>query len=446
MGSERGPDRPEDDREPAEGGFDPHDRGPGNRHQPDAGDASGPAEGDDPFGDLTLDEAFIRSAPIKEPTAADRERAARQANLSRLLADEAAQRENRSHELRRFAPPDDGGFDDPSDDAATSGRRTGRNALRIVGLLVVVALVFVYVLADYIRSDGPPGTTRSERSGAGTASRPRTEAPGSTTTSSSSSSSTSSSTTTTLQSAMLVRPKGWPPAPTDVAAAPLGRPGTVPAGGGPHTFTVTQADGVTPVGYDPCRPIRFKVRAGGPEAGTQMIREAVGQVAAATGLRFVDEGLTDEAPSDDRAPYQPERYGDRWAPVLIAWSDPSESPKLGVPEEDAGVDVAGYAGSTSVGLTTSDPAGATTETGLVFVTGSVVLDGPDLSKMLEAPDGYARARAVVVHELAHLVGLGHVDDRSQLMYPRSDNAVTGFGAGDLQGLARLGSLACFPQV
>ena len=51
-------------------------------------------------------------------------------------------------------------------------------------------------------------------------------------------------------------------------------------------------------------------------------------VMTATGLVFVNEGTTDEAWTKDREPYQPDRYGERWAPALIAWSDEGQVPGL----------------------------------------------------------------------------------------------------------------------
>ena len=39
-------------------------------------------------------------------------------------------------------------------------------------------------------------------------------------------------------------------------------------------------------------------------------------------------GALPEAPSENRNTYQADRYGKRWAPVLIAWSNPEESPGL----------------------------------------------------------------------------------------------------------------------
>ena len=45
------------------------------------------------------------------------------------------------------------------------------------------------------------------------------------------------------------------------------------------------------------------------------------------------------------------------------------------------------------------------------------------------------------HEVAHLVGLGHVNEPMELMFASNDGQ-TEFGPGDLTGLALLGSLPC----
>ena len=90
-----------------------------------------------------------------------------------------------------------------------------------------------------------------------------------------------------------------------------------------------------------------------------LVREAIAAVSAATGLRFVDDGTTEEGPSDTRSPYQPEVYGERWAPVLFAWSDPVESPRLGeISPEAPQANPAAYAGSVAVGLPESASCGS----------------------------------------------------------------------------------------
>ena len=76
----------------------------------------------------------------------------------------------------------------------------------------------------------------------------------------------------------------------------------------------------------------------------------------------------------------------------------------------------------------------------VYVTGQVVLDAPAFTQAMAVPGGGPVARAIVLHELAHVVGLGHVDDPAELMYPYAGRA--DLGAGDLTGLALLGAGAC----
>ena len=50
-------------------------------------------------------------------------------------------------------------------------------------------------------------------------------------------------------------------------------------------------------------------------------------------------------------------------------------------------------------------------------------------------------RAIVQHELGHVLGLDHVDDPGELMYDTSSGR-TDFGPGDLEGLARLAGVPC----
>ncbi len=194
---------------------------------------------------------------------------------------------------------------------------------------------------------------------------------------------------------------------------------------GAYAFEHTGADG-RPVGYDPCVPIRYVTRpVGAPPEADRLIADAVASIQAATGLSFESLGTTDEPLVEDRAPIQP-RYGSAWAPVLFAWSDADASPEL------AG-DVVGVGGSEVVPAPHGDRS--------FLAAGRVLLDAPDLETILGRPGGYARARVVVMHELAHVVGLDHVDDPTELMAPRT-GAVTGLGPGDREGLALIGQIPC----
>jgi hypothetical protein len=234
-----------------------------------------------------------------------------------------------------------------------------------------------------------------------------------------------------LRDALISRLANWPTSSHEESAHPRGVPAPVARVSDSYEFLAHQSDGKTPVAYDPCRPIHYVIRTQGePQGCAQIVADAVSRVSRATGLRFVYDGTTAEAPSRLRSPYQPERYGDRWAPVLISWVVDRE-------EEDSALGLLGRGGSFPVGL----PFGPD-----VYVTGQVRLDPSQLTRILHWHNGKLVVRAIVLHELGHLVGLGHVTDATQLMYPRSQPEVTDFGAGDLTGLAALGKGVCKPDL
>ena len=221
----------------------------------------------------------------------------------------------------------------------------------------------------------------------------------------------------------------WPPAPADARTQALSTPGPRLSSSTDYVFMKTIPElGGRPVSWDPCRPIHLIVNdAAAPPGADELIREAAGSVSAATGLQFVIEGATTETPTARRAPVEKSRYGNRWSPVLVAWTDPSVVPELQGP-------VAGFAG----------PAGAPyyTPSQQHWVSGTVNLDGPQFREVLQRADGWAAARAIVMHEFGHLAGLSHVPARDQLMY--EDNiAQRDFGSGDREGLRQLGRGSCF---
>lgn len=213
---------------------------------------------------------------------------------------------------------------------------------------------------------------------------------------------------------------------------PLGKPAPFAAGSTSYKFMHTRDDG-NPVTYDPCRPIHYVTRAANaPAGGAQLIKDAVTAVSRATGLVFIDDGATTEAPAAKHVSYQPARYGDRWAPVLIAWETNVEEPRFTNPEY--GSTVLGLGGSEAVSVG-SIP--------FTYVSGQLELNGPALARMINR-DGTAAARGVIEHELGHVVGLDHVNDATQLMNPSETPTVTTFAAGDLSGLAILGEGQCTP--
>jgi predicted Zn-dependent protease len=72
----------------------------------------------------------------------------------------------------------------------------------------------------------------------------------------------------------------------------------------------------------------------------------------------------------------------------------------------------------------------------------VALDAPQLKRVLSRRHGRELVRAIIVHELGHLVGLDHVNDPGELMHADNVGRLA-LGPGDREGLAALGSGRCF---
>ncbi len=185
-----------------------------------------------------------------------------------------------------------------------------------------------------------------------------------------------------------------------------------------YNVMARQPDG-SPVTWSPCRPIHWVYRPdGGTEQAEQFIHAAVDEVSAATGLQFVFDGYTSEPADEYRQPYLPDRYPGRWAPVLIAWATPSEVPRF-----------------SDITLGVAAPRPVTGSDGTQEYVSGVVYFDPEMIRYFA--QGYGHQ--VFLHELGHLAGLHHVADGNEIMGGRSS---TGYGPGDLTGLAVMGSGSC----
>lgn len=186
---------------------------------------------------------------------------------------------------------------------------------------------------------------------------------------------------------------------------------------------LSRKPGGEPVRWNPCQPIHYVVNVShAPPGSIADVHEAVRRISDATGIAWVYDGLSDEVPSAVRRAFVPSRYGDRWAPVLIGWVDPDRSD---IPFEVDG-EVASAVASPLY------PNGAWD----LYVSGWVAVNEEDPNT--PGFDHPWDQGPVLLHELGHVAGLGHVPTYGEIMQ-NAGGGMTDLGAGDLEGLRRLGS-------
>lgn len=196
-----------------------------------------------------------------------------------------------------------------------------------------------------------------------------------------------------------------------VAADPMdGVPGS---GGEGYSFMQVAGDG-DPVTWGCEERIEVVVNPqGAPEGYAALVESAVGQVNEASSFSFVVTGETEDREFLDRGR----------GPVLIGWADEQEVPEL------EGL-TAGLGGATYV----SGPGGAARAVGGMVVIDTESQGGGWFSRGIDQ-------EVVLVHELVHVLGLGHTEQADQLM-AAENGGQDQLGAGDLAGLAALEDAAC----
>ena len=204
-----------------------------------------------------------------------------------------------------------------------------------------------------------------------------------------------------------------------------------PSGGRGFTFVATDFQG-DPARWRGCDPIHYVVNLGlAPAGAMDDVREAVGRVSEASGITFVFDGRTSELPSEERGTQVPGRYGDRFAPVLIAWTEPGSTD---LPTGNVVTDYVGMA------RPLEDPAAPKP----TLVTGWVAIRSDEIQGM--GFHGPYSEGLVLMHELGHIVGMGHSTSPENVMYSGAfpDLSVSSWGPGDVAGLHVLGRQGSCP--
>lgn len=190
---------------------------------------------------------------------------------------------------------------------------------------------------------------------------------------------------------------GTPPRPSAALRPPPGQPPVV----GSYRFARGAADG-SPATFDGCGRLLIGYEAAGaPYDAARDVARAAAELSVSIG-RVVD--------------VVPWSSG---AQITIAWA-PDIGPGI------LGRATVNWAGDSAVAARVE----LATDAGLAPGFGSGHAWGP-----------------VVLHELGHAVGLAHMDDETQVMFPvRRPEGPTSFGVGDLSGLAQLGSRCRRPSI
>lgn len=187
----------------------------------------------------------------------------------------------------------------------------------------------------------------------------------------------------------------------------------------------------SPTRWNPCQVIGYRVYAEQARRGWKKdVRGAFSRITAATGFRFAFRGTTGRIPQNNANDWFPSDTD-----IVVAWAKPSQSSLL---RKYPGAEGVGAALSTS-GWYNGD--GSSTYR---IKRGMVVIDS-----RTRRPAGFGSGVTrgdVLIHEIGHTMGMSHVGEKRQMMYPYLTSGKARLGRGDITGMQKRGArLGCLTQ-
>jgi hypothetical protein len=190
--------------------------------------------------------------------------------------------------------------------------------------------------------------------------------------------------------------------------------------GSPKSYNFALKVHGQPVHWNKCQKIDYRFsRSKAPAHALKQLKHALKLLHRGSGLRFKYLGRSKLIPGNTT------NYPGKTR-LLIGWSTPRKSSVLA----RSGGGEAGVGGF-SYNLSTGE-----------ITQGSVVLN-----RKVRLTSGFGKGPKVgqqgtvgelLLHELGHAVGLAHVQSQSQIMFPELTRKTARYGAGDLNGLAKVG--------
>ncbi len=236
---------------------------------------------------------------------------------------------------------------------------------------------------------------------------------------------------------------------TAAVATALAGPGIVGGGAllasaGTSDYKVSYAslpDGANKViRWDPCLKITYRVNlayaagtASGRAGALADVKEAVSRLSRRTGITFIYEGGTTQVPNNVSGTTWWQRQTS--TELVVSWVDRSRSGGSSnlLGKSSSGSYAAGTGGN--VAKTWSKDGSWNVAAGRGFL----VLDAAQRNNFRAGYGSGVTRGALLLHELGHVLGLGHVTATSEIMYPtiRSRSSAEYF-SGDRTGLTKLG--------